>query len=440
MKKYTQVASATLLAMGMSLVCANVEGAAEQRKGPLKDMPSEPQGEHLEKIKALGDNEWVELGAPAPDPEWGKACGRSWGGKAFVLAPDIRGAFFGGEGQHAFVKPNGYGMNDYWVYDINAHRWICIYPGVNTKDFSRQVKDGDLKVNEHGLVVDREGRLMPGKLIHAWGFFAYDTDRNRFASGVGTGYNTYFFPGTYKNPNSEDIKKALKVLQEEMKARNPAVKSPMFYDVVKGKFECYPASGKKSPTSGFPQFIYVPSIKQFFHFRRKDSSFYDPDKNVWTPVKVKGARMVGYDINACYDSKRDVIYSGKFGVGSDARKAAEKEGIPNAILVFDIQTKTWSQPDVKGKCPRHWSTNRCSVYYDSAGDVVVFLDYGEEQVYVYDPETGTWHDPTPMPEGIRKGRNFGNAFYDPELNVHFVLFSGDSRDNGVMWAYRYKRK
>ena len=33
-----------------------------------------------------------------------------------------------------------------------------------------------------------------------------------------------------------------------------------------------------------------------------------------------------------------------------------------------------------------------------------------------------------------------NAFFDPELNAYFVHAATDSEDNGLMWAYRYKRR
>jgi len=62
---------------------------AQDKKGPLAELPTKP-GAHVEKIKALGDNEWLNLGAPAADPKWGKARGSSWGAKALILAPDKR--------------------------------------------------------------------------------------------------------------------------------------------------------------------------------------------------------------------------------------------------------------------------------------------------------------------------------------------------------------
>ena len=100
---------------------------AQEKKGPLADLPSKP-GAHIEKIKAMGDNEWLNLGVPAADPKWGKARGSSWGAKALILAPDKRGAFLFGEGVHGYVKPDGHVMDDLWFYDINAHAWTVPLP------------------------------------------------------------------------------------------------------------------------------------------------------------------------------------------------------------------------------------------------------------------------------------------------------------------------
>jgi hypothetical protein len=33
-----------------------------------------------------------------------------------------------------------------------------------------------------------------------------------------------------------------------------------------------------------------------------------------------------------------------------------------------------------------------------------------------------------------------NGFYDAELNAFFLHSAGDSQDDGVFWAYRYKNK
>ena len=79
-----------------TVTAADADKAA--RKGPLKDLPS-PEGPHIAKIKAMGDNSWLDLGVVPPDPEWGEAVGRAWCG-TMPFAPDLHGAFLYGEGRH----------------------------------------------------------------------------------------------------------------------------------------------------------------------------------------------------------------------------------------------------------------------------------------------------------------------------------------------------
>ena len=86
-------------------LCLSVLTAAPGADNPLKGLPSKP-GPHVEKIKALGDNEWLELGRPAADPRWGRARGRSWNA-ALPVAPELGGAFLFGEGVHGYTKPDG---------------------------------------------------------------------------------------------------------------------------------------------------------------------------------------------------------------------------------------------------------------------------------------------------------------------------------------------
>jgi hypothetical protein len=39
----------------------------------------------------------------------------------------------------------------------------------------------------------------------------------------------------------------------------------------------------------------------------------------------------------------------------------------------------------------------------------------------------------------RKWARCRSAFYDAGLNAHFVFAAGDSRDDGAVWAYRYRK-
>jgi hypothetical protein len=61
----------------------------------------------------------------------------------------------------------------------------------------------------------------------------------------------------------------------------------------------------------------------------------------------------------------------------------------------------------------------------------------EPGYYVYDPADNKWTGRRPLPRGYPRGVT--NAFYDPKSNAHFLHVAGDSRDNGVVWAYRYRK-
>ena len=130
MRTVRRMAAGAVAAALVTIAAAGGRGEAATTKkatrhGPLAGLPSGP-GPTIEKIKALGDNEWVDLGPPAADPTWGRALGRSWSPK-MGYAPDLRGAFLAGEGGHGWVNPRTKRqMDDLWVYDIKAHRWTKV--------------------------------------------------------------------------------------------------------------------------------------------------------------------------------------------------------------------------------------------------------------------------------------------------------------------------
>ena len=57
----------------------------------------------------------------------------------------------------------------------------------------------------------------------------------------------------------------------------------------------------------------------------------------------------------------------------------------------------------------------------------------------YDPKTNSWADPLPFPADGPKFQYAANTFYDRESNAYFCHVAGDSKDDGVMWVYRYKK-
>lgn len=414
-------------AMCLVLLAALAEGAEPRSaaKGPLAALPSAP-GEHLEKIRALGENEWLKLGPPAADPKWGKARGSSWGAKALVLAPEKRGAFLFGEGVHAYVKPDGHIMDDLWFYDINAHAWICLYPGTNTKTFGQRVKNKELLIDDHGQLVDNEMQPIPvHTLIHAWGYLAYDSDRKKFAFLAGSGLGRYYLG------NEKEMDEGVKLLEEQAKGKKKPAFSPWYYDVETGRFERSVATGTR-PYDSFSQTHYLPQKKQFLLVGSGSGGVgaFDPSKNEWRDLRAKGPHPKGYDACGCYDSKRNRVYRND-GDGADGR----------GLMAYDIEANTWIELKPTGSSPGPANTNAAFYEYDARLDLVVAIRFSGKApgVYVYNPQANSWADPLPFPEEGPPFRFAANTCYDRELNAYFCHLAGDSSDNGVVWVYRYKK-
>ncbi len=441
----------TILTMATvwSLGCILNAQSAEQRKGPLKDLPSEPKGEHLEKIKALGDNEWVELGRPEADPKWGTACGRSWA-PLMPYAPEMRGAFLTGEGPHGHIKSDGYGMDDVWFYDANQHRWICVYPGTPARGGYSETISID---PETGFEVDKDGNPVPVAVgVHAYMQVTYDTDRKAL---MRTTCGSYLGAKIKGRKEAQDAYKEAKKKQEaeesedDKKAKSKKnFTTPWIYNTVEDRWEIYRVEKphRRFKIGGFgATLVYVPSVKKAFGFRKRSYPFgwYDPEKREWSTIGRKGKTPPwDMDSNVCYDSKRDCIYMGG-GIFP-----VIKEG--SALYKFDVQTETFAHLEPEGRpTAQSYSSNRAMFLYDSVNDAAVLFHHRVKKkrgevagIYAYHPEENKWVTVSEEPEAMTRKRPnaYWNGFYDPELNVFFLHVGTDGRANGSMWAYRYKKK
>ena len=72
-----------------------------------------------------------------------------------------------GEWAHSAMdgKSGHYG-DDVWFYDLYANRWICLYEGTHIPSFAQRLKDGDLRVDDQGILRDRRGRPGDSRLHH----------------------------------------------------------------------------------------------------------------------------------------------------------------------------------------------------------------------------------------------------------------------------------
>jgi hypothetical protein len=431
------VLSIATLAACLAWSASAGDAATPAAGGPLAALPSAPDS-HVEKIKAMGDNTWLNLGRAAPDPKWGCAEGRAYTDK-MAYAPDLVGAFLCGEGPHGATTSRGGGQHyndDVFFYDLMAHRWICISPGSDMGGFQ-------MKLDANGFEATEDGQNVPVAFaVHGYECLEYIPGLGRFMTlETGSPYSRKVI----------EIRKAW--LGDKPSGRKTLGKCPFLYDVKTGRWERRKVDGAGPDTHFCKSLTYVPSARQVYYYARgKDFWLYDPATNKWSPLTGKGepptgVRM-GYEGTLCHDTKRDRLCV--FNSGQDA--------IP---WIYDIKANTWSNPQARNqpwpgrdyaKGVRTLSSTSSGVHYDSVNDkvvmrLVVAQGQGDPRnivgkgmgLAVYDPATNAWEATKPFPSEMVTHKCW-NSFYSPELNVHVYNLSRDGRtDDGEVWVYRYRK-
>lgn len=397
------------------------QNSAPANEAPLARLPSAP-GPHLEKIKALGDNQWLNLGKPAADPRWGLSQGRAWTSE-MALAGDLRGAFLYGEGKHAAVTVRGgrkFYNDDLWFYNLNAHAWICIYPGTEVDSF-------ECTLDKHGFEVDsKTGQQIPiAGNAHGYEMLTYDTHQKKL---VLLSLSGMWWPMVL----GERRRKWLDWESTDGKAKFIELyKNPFYYDVLSGKWERRPAKGSPARRRGYSAAVYIPSLRQFAYYgRESEINLFDYATGSWTVRKPKGPPPPSAsDGQVCLDEARERLY-------------VLNHGMKSCPWIYDIRTDVWIDPKPKalpGDTPPekgyYFEGNEGCAHYDSANDVIVahIPRLGDKSgLYIYDVKKNEWS----RAPGARKGNH---SFYDPVLNAHFFYDAGDSNtEPGDIWVYRFK--
>ena len=389
---------------------------ARRARERLAALPSEP-GPHIEKIRAMGDNEWLDLGAPTPDPTWGLRRGAGYTPR-MAFAPEMRGAFVFGEGPHGTRNVDGkimwgYGSNfmtDLFFYDIHAHAWLCVSPPFFWDEQT-------LTVDENGFEVDETGQPVPYSLSHGWQYYDYNSHLRQFMA--------VFSGCTFSGRVMRERRKAW-TEGKELAQRG----HPWFWDVASGRWQRHVTTGDIPQLHEHDHILqYVPSLKSSFyiaaHGNARGIYRFDHASNHWTRVSMPQAGRGP----VAFDTKRSRLY---FCNGGKAYDFAKDEWIELA------DPDIWKQFSRRG-------TARANMTYDAVNDVVVarHLNVG---MRVYDVEKDVWLEETlDQPPRCERGRLGGvsyaafSSFYDSELNAHFHHLAGDGLRNGKIWVYRFKR-
>lgn len=90
----------------------------------------------------------------------------------------LGGAFLFGEGIHGWVNPaNGRYIDGLWLYDVNAHRWVALYPGTDTRS------PPELQVTRDGFEGIGPDQPLPiATMVHGYEMTAWDPVRQIFSA------------------------------------------------------------------------------------------------------------------------------------------------------------------------------------------------------------------------------------------------------------------
>jgi RNA polymerase sigma factor (sigma-70 family) len=421
--KFAAAIAATLcLSTGFAALLATQAFGAEakpakekepKREGPFAKLP-DPSPAFLAKLAALDDDSWLDLGSPAPDPKYGQGFGRSWS-PMMAYAPDLRGAFLFGQMNHGMhdEASRRFG-DDLWFYHAPSNSWVCAYPGTN-------VDKPNIKINADGFESDATtGDVVPvGSMVHGYCTITYDSDTKQFVH----------------MPQAEKMYQGLlaphiAAYRSKATVGAPANASPWYYDTKTGKWNRRKSDGAAPPVrqSIVDLLFYLPHKKSvFFHQFGSGAGqmwLYSFETNKWTalPDPPFNQPTAASDNVAYYDSKRKSI---EYLIGGGVHWS------------FNSETMTWR--DAKSGGPGGIGYV-CTWTYDAANDVGILMNYRHPDkaangIWIYDPQKNSWsRSPKTSPA-------FGDncsAYYDPELNIHFVHHGRDNSVGGMM-AYRYKK-
>ncbi|MGB0629143.1 MAG: hypothetical protein ACPGRZ_00480 [Alphaproteobacteria bacterium] len=398
--------------------CAVLGGQSTAQVGaaPLAETLPSPAGKTVQQIRDLAPGRWLDLGRPAPDAEWGYARGRAWTAK-MAYSKALGGAFLFGEGVHGWHnRANGRYMDGLWLYDVNAHRWVNLYPGTDTRRPPR------LTVTRDGFEGVSADRPVPiATMVHGYQMTAWDPRRQLFHAMPNLhGYVANALPSVAR-------------FRSENKHRlNKRAASPWMFDPWNRRWHRLRTAGP-SPRSGYGHVLaYLPNSDRLFHYDAKRVAYYLPDRNTWTYPAVSGPRPpFGIDPTACHDPQRDRMY-----IGGGSYPVAKGS---NAFWIYDTKNDHWIDPAPTGSPGGNsFNTNIAVMTCETRNDRVLVFRHaqGRRGVYIFDAAKNAWR-PTPvdLPDTFAPNRVV-NGFYHPELNVHLLHVSRDSEPDGRIFVFR----
>lgn len=389
----------------------------DEIKGPLETLSKIP-GEHIEKIKNLGENEWLSLGTPKADPKWGVARGRAWSPK-MVYAENLNAAFFCATGQHGYVKSDGHYMDDLWAYDVNANAWICLHPGASKKT--------KLKLNEHGFEVTEDGDYHPiSYCSHGYNNMTYIPETKEYMLTYRA--CPWWVKAIPQRAEWLGVPEDKRSSGYNYGNLNTSARHPLFYSALKGKWERRFVEDTKAVSNSSQMGVleYIPFKKKVFYLHTNYVAYYDPASNLWEKVPNSKTNLT-YDINGCFDQKRKrmIIPRGSF------------------FKAYDLENETWVDLKSENQPQKLPTCIAGTILFDDKNDSVLVFNKTSKtngHLSLYNCDTGIWSEKEiKWPEGFKSTYKLSHGFYHKELNAHFFYLAGDSDDkDATMMVYRIK--
>lgn len=398
-------------AAALALLCCAVVAQAQS-----------PSKAHIEKLRNVPAGKWLDLGKPAPDPEYGRARGRAWTA-LMPFAESLGGAFLFGEGVHGYADPKtGRYMDGLWLYDVARHQWKALWPGTDTHNEPRLI------VNKDGFPALHDGNPVPiAAMTHAYQAVSWDSRREHF-----------LFMPVHHNYYRKVLPRYAGFMAENRKSLNVVRASPWMFDIKAGMWRRYAVSGRGPGSSHGDALYYLPRFDKVLLFRGRTLWAYDPVENIWRRGSPAGPKPpFGTDATGCYDQKRQRIYFGG-GLYPTAKG-------PNAFWIYDVADVRFVDPKPAGTPGGNlFSTNVAMMQCNQAQDTVLVIRHkgAERGVFAYDPKTNRWQKDSDLPKSWpeKYATSGSSGFYHPGLDLHFFHVAGDSQDNGRILVYRYHKK
>lgn len=301
-------------------------------------------------------------------------------------------------------------LNDVWEFDLGALSWAMLYAPDNPRSYAGLGEDAsDVEYRDGALVSHRGGPAVVG---HTWWGLAYHPGIRRLL---------------WMNAWMPKFDKLITQVGGDPTTRYKGL--PLWsFDPQTAQWELMRTDGPAPQLAFAGMLEYIDSLGDVVwhanNWQSRGTWRLDARRMRWEDLKPQGrsdrfqSEAPAPEQVAYYDARRDmlVVQRGR------------------ATFHFDVRTRTWAkvraEPEDSTAVPDGHDARTVFVY-DPGSSHGLLVDYRNDALWSYQPDTQQWTrltpDGDPMPDGRKR-----LAYFDPVHEVLVVI-------EGVkVWAYRYR--